>query len=173
MALFKPYSGTETELSQVTIHDGYCYLLTENGKLGTVNSDVKSGRLFADVGTQRYEIISDFSSHLVKFDAAGNIIINYTAEEIQNKFKAVTTNAYTATLAAASWTASGDSYQYVYSNTNLKCGPNGNVPPIISYTSNQDEYSNITSATATPGTGITFISSKKPTAAIGIVIIDH
>lgn len=79
--------------------------------------------------------------------------------------------AYTATLAAASWSNTTPS-TYTYSNTNLTCGATGTVPPIVTCTSNETEYSTITSASATPGTGITFTAPSAPTNAIDLIIID-
>ena len=79
---------------------------------------------------------------------------------------------HTATLAAASWSGESAPYTYTLSLTALKCGSDGSVSPIISPTSNVEEYSYITSATATAGTGITFSASTKPASAIGIIIVD-
>lgn len=80
--------------------------------------------------------------------------------------------AYTATLAAANWSNTTPS-TYTYSNTSLTCGASGDVPPLITCTSNETEYSTITSASATPGTGITFTAPSAPAGAIGLVIIDY
>lgn len=47
----------------------------------------------------------------------------------------------------------------------------GTVSPLITYTSNQEEYNNITGATAdSTAHTITFTASKKPTGNIGIII---
>lgn len=96
----------------------------------------------------------------------------YSKGETNNKIDEVTTLAYSATLAQANWVHSGDTYTYSYSNTNLKCGKNGNVPPIISWVSNHDDYNKIDSAQATVGSGITFTASKAIEGDIEIVIID-
>lgn len=96
----------------------------------------------------------------------------YSKGETNNKIDEVTTLAYSATLAKASWVQSGDTYTYTYSNTNLKCGKNGNVPPIITWTSNQDDYNKIDDAQATVGTGIIFTANKAIEGDIGIIIID-
>lgn len=79
---------------------------------------------------------------------------------------------YTATLSASDWISSSGTYTYALVLTSLTCGSNGTVSPIISYTSNQTEYNYITSATATPGTGITFTATQQPENDIGILIID-
>lgn len=96
----------------------------------------------------------------------------YSKGETNNKIDEVTTLAYSATLAKASWVQSGDTYTYTYSNTNLKCGKNGNVPPIITWTSNQDDYNKIDDAQATVGTGIIFTANKAIEGDIGIIIVD-
>lgn len=96
----------------------------------------------------------------------------YSKGETNNKIDEVTTVSYTATLAQANWVHSGDTYTYSYSNTNLKCGKNGNVPPIISWISNHDDYNKIDDAQATVGSGITFTASKAIEGDIEIVIID-
>ena len=94
--------------------------------------------------------------------------------ETQFKLKdtAARSTQYTATLAATSWTGSAAPYTYTLSLTSLKCGADGTVSPIISPTSNVEEYSLIDSATATAGSGIVFSASTKPTSAIGIIIVD-
>lgn len=96
----------------------------------------------------------------------------YSKGETNNKIDEVTTLAYSTTLAKASWVQSGDTYTYTYSNTNLKCGKNGNVPPIITWTSNQDDYNKINDAQATVGTGIIFTANKAIEGDIGIIIVD-
>ena len=96
----------------------------------------------------------------------------YSKGETNNKIDEVTTLAYSATLAQANWVQSGDTYTYTYSNTNLKCGKNGNVPPIITWTSNQDDYNKIDDAQATVGTGIIFTANKAIEGDIGIIIVD-
>lgn len=96
----------------------------------------------------------------------------YSKGETGNEIEKVTTLAYSVTLAQKDWIHSGETYTYSYSNTNLTCGKNGNVPPIITWISNQDDYNKIDDAQATVGTGITFTSSKAIEGDIEIVIID-
>jgi hypothetical protein len=81
---------------------------------------------------------------------------------------------FTTTLTTSGWTLSNDGaeYIYTYSNTELTCGAEGDIPPMITYSSNQEEYSKITSAEATAGTGIEFRIPEKPSADIGLIIID-
>lgn len=96
----------------------------------------------------------------------------YSKGETGNKIDEVTTLAYSVTLAQKNWVQSGETYTYSYSNANLTCGKNGNVPPIITWISNQDDYNKIDDAQATVGTGITFTSSKAIEGDIEIIIID-
>lgn len=78
---------------------------------------------------------------------------------------------YTATLSATNWTQSGSTYTYTLSLPALACGSDGTVSPLITYTSNQEEYNNITGATAdSTAHTITFTASKKPTGNIDIII---
>lgn len=76
--------------------------------------------------------------------------------------------AYKVTLTAANWSGT----TYTYANKAIKCGTNGDIPPIITYTTNQTEYNLLTAATANPGTGITFTASSKPVSNIDLIIID-
>lgn len=96
----------------------------------------------------------------------------YSKGETDTAINGAKSLAYTATLSASGWTASGDNYIYNYSNSALTCGSTGDVPPIVTYTSNLDEYSQIDSAEATAGSGIVFTTATKPENDIGIIIID-
>ena len=78
------------------------------------------------------------------------------------------TISYSATLTPANWTASGSNFVYNYSNTSLRAF----VCPIITCTSNTNEYGYINDAEATSGSGIIFTATKKPTANIELIIID-
>ena len=78
------------------------------------------------------------------------------------------TISYSATLTPANWTANGSNFVYNYSNTSLRAF----VCPIITCTSNTNEYGYINDAEATSGSGITFTATKKPTANIELIIID-
>ena len=78
------------------------------------------------------------------------------------------TISYSATLAPANWTANGSNFVYNYSNTSLRAF----VCPIITCTSNTNEYGYINDAEATSGSGIIFTATKKPTANIELIIID-
>ena len=78
------------------------------------------------------------------------------------------TISYSATLTPANWTANGSNFVYNYSNTSLRAF----VCPIITCTSNTNEYGYINNAEATSGSGIIFTATKKPTANIELIIID-
>ena len=78
------------------------------------------------------------------------------------------TISYSATLTPANWTANGSNFVYNYSNTSLRAF----VCPIITCTSNTNEYGYINDAEATSASGIIFTATKKPTANIELIIID-
>ena len=78
------------------------------------------------------------------------------------------TISYSATLTPANWTANGSNFVYNYSNTSLRAF----VCPIITCTSNTNEYGYINDAEAIGGSGIIFTATKKPTANIELIIID-
>lgn len=78
------------------------------------------------------------------------------------------TISYSATLTPANWIANGSNFVYNYSNTSLRAF----VCPIITCTSNTNEYGYINDAEATSGSGIIFTATKKPTANIELIIID-
>ncbi len=97
----------------------------------------------------------------------------YSKSEVDNSVSGATRKAYTTTLYANQWIENGDSYTYSYANTSLTCGVSHDIPPIITYTSNREEYNDIESAQATPGAGIVFTASKKPANDIGLIIVDR
>lgn len=92
--------------------------------------------------------------------------------EVNEKVATATSTAWSTTLLVNGWTESGDNFIYNYINTDITCGASGTVPPIITYTSNLEDYSKISSAEATKGAGIVFTISEKPSADIGIIITD-
>lgn len=96
----------------------------------------------------------------------------YSKAETDEQISESTSVAYTTTLAANGWTLNGDMYTQTYSNVNLTCGKAGNVPPLITYTSNLEEYSKIDHADATVGVGITFYIEEQPESDIALIIID-
>ena len=88
-----------------------------------------------------------------------------TKQYVDNKFSIKTASV---TLAADSWTTSGNEFKYTYSNTSLRAS----ASPIIICTSNEKEYGYIADAEATANTGIVFTANKKPTSNIILTIID-
>lgn len=149
-------------------------LIIGNDENGIAGLD-GTGALYADtLGAPKFGTLSLTAGGTGATTAAAartNLDV-YSKKEVGEKVDEVTTLAYTTTLVAGNWVASEDLYTYTYTNTDLKCGKNGNVPLIISYTSNKDDWSKVDSAEATAGQGILFTSSKAIEGDIGIVIID-
>lgn len=156
MALFKPFFGTSEEFKSVPLHAGYMYL-TEDGDL--------YGDVEETDGTVTRIQINGYAASVLR-------AANGTDEVDYDDVIAATSVAYEATLYASGWVANSGTYTYTYSNTDLTCGKAGDVPPIVTYTSNLDEYSKIDSAEATAGVGITFTASEAFSNDIGIIIID-
>lgn len=96
----------------------------------------------------------------------------YAKTEVDDKLAESTSLAWGATLYANGWQGTEAPFTYTYTNADITCGKNGNIPLIITCTSNKEEYSNIDEGNATAGTGIIFKASKKPENDIGIIIID-
>lgn len=104
--------------------------------------------------------------------------IDDKVDDINDKITDATTTAYSTSLAVTQWSANGDLWEATYANSDLACGKAHNVPPIIMCTDNDlTQYVKITksevvaNATGVP-TGIKFTANSKPTAAIGLTIID-
>lgn len=96
----------------------------------------------------------------------------YNKTEVDTKVSATETKSHVGTLIATDWKQSGSVFTYDYKNSNLRCGANDSVPPMICCIDNNDEYNNIISAIATAGQGIAFTATKKPTKNISLVIVD-
>lgn len=194
MSLFKAYYGSEAELKQVTYHEGYAYFTVADAKCMFVDAGGERHKINAEyaeklryLGADGNYIEIDIEDLLLSSDiipianggtgatdaatARTNLGV-YSKTEVDDKVSGTATASYTATLLANGWANNNGVYEYTYTNSNLKCGSNGTVPPIISFLSNQEEYSKITSAEATAGVGIVFQSAEAPTSNIGIVIID-
>lgn len=81
-------------------------------------------------------------------------------------------NSYTIIIPSTGWKLGSKGYEYTYSNTSFRAS----ISPIITCTSNINEYQYITEAEATTGVGITFrIVSKtleKPLSSITLQIIE-
>lgn len=106
-------------------------------------------------------------------EAARNNLSVYSKKETDSKVADSTSLAYTYTIPANGWVESGSDFKFELSIDGLTCGANGNIPPIISWIDNQDEYSKIASAEADVASEkITFLTSARPESDIGIVVID-
>lgn len=125
-------------------------------------------------------------------DSFRNKINVYSKTEVDNKLADInveTYKSYAVTISSSGWTADGTTrnYKYVYTNTALKCGSDGNIAPIISYnnvdsngapaTSSAssaalDDYAKIYAASCTAGTGITFYANAAVTNTLTLKILD-
>lgn len=106
--------------------------------------------------------------------------IEASADKLTENIEAATASVYNdIVLEAANWeeVTEEDSetvyYTYTHSIETLRCGKNGDIPPIINCLSNKDEYNNIYDAEATAGVGIVFKSSVQPENDITVMIIDN
>ena len=165
--------GTDNTVKAVAVADGS--LVVGDGTNGVAGL-AGTGALYATVsGAPSFgtlPLTAGGTGATTAAAARSNLDV-YSKTESEDLVAESTSVAYTTTLSASSWTGNDDDgYVYSYSNTSLTCGKNNNVPPIISWTSNQDDYSKITSAEATVGTGIIFYSDEAIESDIGIVIID-
>lgn len=165
MTEVKLYRGLKAELPSV-ITDGAIYVTTDTGEV------------FVDVSdTDRVQLNSAYAAGLRAADgtilAINDIFTVAQAEALERK-------SFATTLLVDNWIQVDDVdtgetyYSYQYNNTELTCGTDGTIPPQITYTSNVEEYSKLDpeKTIATPGVGITFITSTLPTADIGLIIID-
>lgn len=143
-------------------------LVDNNGAQSSADATTYKTYSQKEITNRIYALIPDSQS-------AGATIENKTTfsqKQITTKLNEISSKKYTASLVASGWTSSGSNFIYAYDNTNLRCGKDGDLPPIIQCNSNQTEYNYITSANVTPGEGIEFVASEKPASAINITIID-
>ena len=96
----------------------------------------------------------------------------YSKAEVDTLAAQSSSKAYNTTLAADAWVENEEIFTYTYGNTALRCGVNGDVPPIIAPIVNKEEYIKIDRAIATQGEGIVFEIAEKPEQDIEIVIVD-
>lgn len=195
MALFKVFYGTEAQMNQVAVKESYAYILEENDCMyvdfNNARHKLNAGyaeklRKFNTAGAVEIEIDPEdlvLNSDIIDIEHGGtgattasaartNLDV-YSKAEVNSNIDKVTSKAYTATLSAGSWTLDGEVYKMSYLIDSLKCGADGTVPPIITYTSNLEEYSKIEKATATPGFGVTFEIKEKPSNSIDVIIVDN
>lgn len=110
----------------------------------------------------------------------------YSKTEVDHKLADInveTYKPYTITVSSSGWTTDGTTgnYKYVYTNTALKCGSDGNMAPIISYENDStspvssaalDDYAKIYNAVCTAGVGITFYANAAVTNTLTLKILD-
>lgn len=104
-------------------------------------------------------------------DARSNLDV-YSKSEVDAKTAGGASTCYAVSVKSTDWALSDNYYIYNYSNTDLKCGSDGKVPPIIRCRTGQESYNKINRATATAGSGIQFRSSEAITGNMLIDIID-
>lgn len=129
----------------------------------------------------------------LSINATGTSIANirnnlevYSKTEVDSKLADVnveTYKNYSISVSSSGWTADGTTgnYKYVYTNTALKCGSDGNMAPIISYENDStspvssaalDDYAKIYNAVCTAGVGITFYANAAITNTLTLKILD-
>lgn len=165
MALFDIFRGTEEELMRKKLHAGYAYFCEDTGKFFIDISDGEDG---TETDLYRIPINSKAANGLFVDDSFIEAESFATLKDVSD----ATSQAFVATLAANGWQGNEAPFTYNYINSDLKCGINENIPPIIACTQNIDEYTYIDSAIATPGSGIVFSAEKKPESNIVITITD-
>lgn len=104
-------------------------------------------------------------------DARSNLDV-YSKSEVDAKTAGGASTHYAVSVESTDWALSDNYYIYNYSNTDLKCGSDGKVPPIIRCRIGQESYNKINRAMATAGSGIQFRSSEAITGNMLIDIID-
>ena len=165
MALFQIFKGDEEDLMHKKLHEGYAYFCEDTGKLFI---DISNGIDGTETDLYRIPLNSKAANGLFVDDSFVEAESFATLEDVSD----ATSQAFVAILAANGWQGNEAPFTYNYINSDLKCGINGNIPPIISCTSNNEEYSKIDSAIATPGSGIVFSAEIKPEENITITITD-
>jgi len=95
---------------------------------------------------------------------------------IKNSVTKITPRQWQLSLSASAWTTSSSGgYEWNHANTSVTCGNDGSFSPHIAPLdgTNLTEYYKITSAEATPGTGIVFkAAEKKPEETVTVIIQD-
>lgn len=101
----------------------------------------------------------------------------YSEEETDTAINKATSFSYTRTLSLSGWKQSGEDYVQTVEIPELRCGKNGNVPPLVTWNGDQESYDSycaIVRGEATPGVGIQFQVSgdDMPDTDIEIIVID-
>ena len=134
------------------------------------------GALFTDD-----QNIPTFGTIPIKYGGTGAVSIEdartnlqvYSKTEVDQLSGTATSELIEKSLMADKWEGSDDAgYTQTISIPALRCGKNGNIPPIITFKTNKEEYSKIEKADATPKIGIAFTIKEKPQDNIELLIID-
>lgn len=150
-------------------------------------SSIEYLAFYSDVNTDRLKIFTvlDLKVNLTE-DSFRNKINVYSKTEVDNKLADInveTYKNYSISVSSSGWTTDGTTgnYKYVYTNTALKCGSDGNMAPIISYENDStspvssaalDDYAKIYNAVCTAGVGITFYANAAITNTLTLKILD-
>ena len=150
MALFQIYKGLESELNNVTMHEGYAYFCTDSGKF------------YIDVSNNNESIDSD-GWYNDRLPVKNQEVIDITLEG-----------------GAANWIAGTGAdagfYIQTVSISDLKVGSRMTIDPYIKPVSNLGEYQFIVKAvidTAVATRGIKFYSIKQLTNDVAIQIVAY
>lgn len=149
MALFQIFKGLESELNNVTMHEGYAYFCTDSGKFYI---DVSNNTSSTDADGWYSDRIPIRGQEVHEATLLGG---NYWVAGTGND-----AGFYTQRIDVS----------------DLKVGIRGEVEPSVKATSNKEEYQFIVKAeldtTSTPR-GIKFYSVKQLTNNVTIQIIEH
>jgi len=98
----------------------------------------------------------------------------YSKDEVNAELAKATTVSYPHTILVGDWIEDAGAFVATWNEAKLQCGKAHNVSPLITYTSNKDEYSKISYANADyENHQIKFYIDKRPSENIGILIIDQ
>ena len=157
---------------EVSLNNGSILTKDKNGKFISVSGEGALYRIASEApsfGT--LPISAGGTGATTAADARSNLDV-YSKSEVDAKTAGGVSTCYAVSIKSPDWTLSGNYYVYNYNNTNLKCGSDGKVPPIIRCRTGQESYNKINRATATAGSGIQFRSSEAITGNMLIDIID-
>lgn len=189
---FKIKHGSQSSLDSYPYTEGVIYFTKD------------TNNLYVDMDNKRNQINSHLANALkatingeTKEITINELVLKenvYNKTEIDTKFDKNFARAFEHIITVDSWHQENDEFVSFYFNDELNCGRGGNVPPIITYETNQEEYSMIRAAVASVtieegeidyGKGnivssgkhktgqIAFYSPTKPQNDIKIIIIDR
>lgn len=165
-------SGKENIMYYLPIDNNSVVIKNNNGKLTGISGE---GALYSiaseapSFGTLPISVGGTGATTAA--DARSNLDV-YSKSEVDTKTAGGVSTCYSVSVRSTDWVLSGNYYIYNYNNTDLKCGSDGKVPPIIRCRTGQESYNKINKATATVGSGIQFRSSEAITRNMLIDIID-